>query len=264
MNTGTYSNIELDENQLKAIDELVAKIHLDSKIAILSGAGVSAESGIATFRDPDGLWAKFNPQELASIDGFMENPDLVWQWYQYRVNIVKNAKANPGHLAIADLQKIIKNFTLITQNVDRLHQRAGSENVIELHGNIVSNHCFSCKKNHILELEENSKSIAKCTYCGGNIRPSVVWFGEMLPEKEIDLAYKKSEEADIFLSIGTSAEVYPAANLPYVAMQNGAYVVEINPNNTIISNRMHNKIKLASAIALPIIVQKIKTKFSID
>jgi NAD-dependent deacetylase len=150
-------------------------------VVVLTGAGVSAESGIKTFRDPDGLWAKFNPAELASVDGFMSNPDMVWNWYQHRREIINSTKPNPGHFAIAKMQELFPKFTLITQNVDRLHQKAGSKEVFELHGNIIENHCFKCQQPFDDEIDYESKSPPKCKLCGGLIRPSVVWFGEMLP-----------------------------------------------------------------------------------
>lgn len=220
-------------------------------VAVLTGAGVSAESGIKTFRDPDGLWAKFNPAELASVDGFMANPNLVWEWYRHRVEIISSTKPNPGHFAIAEMQTIFKRFTMITQNVDRLHHAAGSKDVIELHGNILENHCFDCGMPFDGETNLPDYKIPKCNQCGGRIRPSVVWFGEMLPVDAIRQAEKAAENCDVFFTIGTSAEVYPAANLPIIAKRQGAYVIEINPNVTSISNYMDLSIRATSAVALP-------------
>lgn len=235
-------------------DKLIMCIAETQKVCILTGAGISAESGISTFRDPGGLWSKFNPAELASIDGFMSNPKLVWEWYQYRRGIVNNSSPNAGHYSIAEMQDKFEDFTLITQNVDRLHQKAGSRSVIELHGNIIDNYCIDCKTPFHGNINSANNEVPICEVCGGLIRPAVVWFGEMLPEKALKLAYKASENCDIFFSIGTSAEVYPAANLPLVAKQSGALTVEINPNTTAISYSMDYCINSNSGEALPVIL----------
>ena len=235
----------------KVVDILIET----NNITALTGAGVSAESGIATFRDPEGLWAKFNPQELASIDGFMSNPEMVWSWYQYRVNIVNNSKPNPGHLALVEFQNLNKVFNLITQNVDGLHQRAGSENVVELHGSIIRNKCFNCNEIHQETILIENK-LNNCKYCNGLVRPDVVWFGELLPEKEIELAQELSSITDVFMSIGTSAEVYPAADLPIIAKRNGAVLIEINPYKTQLSNYVDIRIDLPSGEALPMIIDE--------
>ncbi len=227
-------------------------------VAVFTGAGISAESGISTFRDPDGLWAKFNPMELASIEGFMSNPQRVWDWYQYRRKVVYDAKPNPGHYALVEMEKIFPQFTLITQNVDRLHQQAGSKNVIELHGNIIENHCFNCKAPYEQKIDLESGAIPRCPKCGGLIRPSVVWFGEMLPPDALEMAEISARECEVFFSIGTSAEVYPAANLPYIAKHSGATLVEVNPNPTVLSPFVDFKISETSAKSLPKIVEMLK------
>lgn len=229
-------------------------------VAILTGAGVSAESGIKTFRDPDGLWAKFNPAELASVDGFMSNPELVWEWYQMRRDVINKSKPNPGHFAIAEMEQIFPKFTLITQNVDRLHQQAGSKNIYELHGNIIDNHCLKCNKSHKNKSLESTDKLPTCEYCGGMIRPSVVWFGEMLPSDALFNSEQAAINCDVFFSIGTSAEVYPAANLPVLAKRNGAYFIEINPNRTSISSYADDVINSTSAEVLPLIVELLKSE----
>ncbi|MER3329930.1 MAG: NAD-dependent deacylase, partial [Candidatus Kapaibacterium sp.] len=241
------------------ISKVVDKLIEAKNISVLTGAGVSAESGIATFRDPEGLWAKFNPQELASIDGFMSNPERVWSWYQYRVKIVNEAKPNRGHFALAEFEKLNNNFNLITQNVDGLHQRAGSRNVIELHGSIIRNKCFSCNEIHY-DLVIDKNQLNNCKYCNGLIRPDVVWFGEMLPEKEIESAQVCASSSDVFFSIGTSAEVYPAADLPIIAIRNGAFIIEINPNKTQLSDYVDLKISLPSGDVLPLIIEEYKKR----
>lgn len=231
--------------------ELLEKMKKAKHVAALTGAGVSAESGISTFRDPDGLWAKFNPMELASVDGFMSNPKLVLEWYKYRVDMVNENKPNPGHLALAKMQDMFPKFTLITQNVDRLHHRAGSKNVIELHGDIITNRCFECSRPFDGEALISENELATCPECGGKIRPNVVWFGEMLPADAIEYANAAADVCDIFFSIGTSAEVYPAANLPIVAKRQGAYLVEVNPNQTVLSSYADAILDEPSGVALP-------------
>jgi NAD-dependent deacetylase len=238
--------------------EIAKRLYSADKIVILTGAGVSAESGIQTFRDPDGLWTKMNPAELASIDGFLSNPDLVWQWYKARREMMSSKKPNPGHYAIAELQKLIPNVLLFTQNIDRLHQQAGSEVVYELHGNIVENHCMDCKKPYEDDKGCESDSPPKCQFCGGKVRPSVVWFGEMLPYEVLKKAQESAISCDVFFSIGTSAEVYPAADLPLIALRNGAYVVEVNPHRTVISDLVHARLGEASGLAMPKVIEEYK------
>lgn len=240
-------------------DKLISVLASARSVVVLTGAGISAESGIKTFRDPDGLWSKFNPAELASMEGFMSNPELVWDWYQHRRDIINNSQPNPGHYAIAEMQGLFNNFTLVTQNVDRLHQRAGSNDVIELHGNIIDNYCVSCKSPHSEVIDSGVKDTPKCLKCGGLIRPAVVWFGEMLPEEALLKAERASQKSDVFFTVGTSAEVYPAANLPMIAKDSGALVIEINPNMTSISNYLDYSFRMQSGTALPLIVEAIKT-----
>ena len=237
---------------------LLKKMFAAKRVVVMTGAGVSAESGVATFRDPGGLWSKFNPMELASIEGFMSNPERVWEWYQYRRKIVADAEPNPGHFAIAEMESLFDNFALITQNVDRLHQRAGSNNVCELHGNIIDNRCFVCGIPFDHEISSEEKVLPRCSECGGMIRPSVVWFGEMLPQDAIEFADSVSYRSDLFFSVGTSAEIYPAAGLPYTAKRGGAFVVEVNPNVTSLSALADIQLKAPSGVALPALIAAFK------
>lgn len=232
-------------------------------VVILTGAGISAESGISTFRDPDGLWNKFSPMELASINGFMSNPERVWEWYQYRRQILDKSMPNPGHYTISKLQESLPDLTIVTQNVDRLHQKAGANKVIELHGNIITNRCFKCSKAYNKGINLQDSSIPKCEFCGGNIRPDVVWFGEMLPQDELLEAQQKSEICDIIFSIGTSGEVYPAAELPVLAKEAGAYFVEINPTKTALSDFADECITGKSGEVLPKLLEGIGINFEI-
>jgi NAD-dependent deacetylase len=199
---------------------------------VLTGAGISAESGVPTFRGVDGLWKKFKPEELASFDAFIRNPDLVWEWYNYRRQLIDKVTPNPGHLALAKMEDMVETFTLVTQNVDNLHHLAGSRKILELHGNIMRSYCIECGASaDRLDLSEKG-AVPKCGRCGGLIRPDVVWFGEMLPADVFEEAERAASLCDVFLCVGTSAIVYPAALLPQVARRAGAYTVEINTEAT--------------------------------
>jgi NAD-dependent deacetylase len=226
-----------------------------SKVAVLTGAGVSAESGVPTFRGADGIWKKYDPMKLATFEAFQADPQLVWEWYNYRRDIIRKIKPNPGHYALAEMAGCFDNFTLITQNVDRLHRDAGSESVLELHGNIHRNRCLDCGKTDYAE--EFAEMPPKCA-CGGRLRPDVVWFGELLPAGVLEQSMKAARQADLFFSVGTSGAVQPAASLPILAKQNGALVVEINLEPSEISFicdvRYHGK----SGEILPQILARIK------
>jgi NAD-dependent deacetylase len=205
-------------------------------ICVLTGAGISAESGVATFRGTDGLWAKLKPEELASFDAFLKNPDIVWEWYNHRRQIIQEVKPNPAHFALTKLETLVKDFTLATQNIDNLHFRAGSKNVLELHGNIERSYCVDCGRIVADVIVTPEKKIPHCSHCGGIIRPDVVWFGEMLPDGVFEKATNAAQRCELFFTIGTSAVVYPAAGLPLTAREHGAYIVEINMERTEISN----------------------------
>lgn len=164
----------------------------------------------------------------------MSDPDFVWSWYQHRREIMRDVKPNPGHVALAEMEKVFEKFNLITQNIDNLHKRAGSKNITELHGNIERNYCIKCRK-QFNDIDVSQKKVLKCE-CGGLIRPDVVWFGEMLPYNVLNFAEECARSSDVFFTIGTSAEVYPAALLPLIAKQLGSYVVEINTKPTVISS----------------------------
>ena len=212
--------------------DLIQRLAAAKRVTVLTGAGVSAESGVPTFRDAQtGLWAKFSPEDLATPRAFRRNPRLVWEWYAWRRQLVAEAKPNPAHLALAEMETLFPHFQLITQNVDGLHQRAGSRKVIELHGNITRTKCFD-EGTVVSSWKETGAVPPKCPNCGGWLRPDVVWFEEAMPEAEMELAAKASTACEVFLSIGTSTAVYPAASLPFEALRSGATVVEINPQPT--------------------------------
>lgn len=238
-------------------EKLLEKLKNAEKVSVLTGAGVSAESGVPTFRDPGGIWEKFRPEQLANFEAFMKDPDFVWSWYQHRREIMRDVKPNDGHFALAEMENIFDSFNLITQNIDNLHFRAGSRNITELHGNIERNYCIKCRT-FFEDIDINEKKVLKCSKCGGLIRPDVVWFGEMLPVKELKFAENAAADSDVFFTIGTSAEVYPAALLPIIAKRAGAYSVEININPTVISFDLDETLTGKSAEILPELANKIK------
>ena len=216
--------------------DFIDRLKTAKSVVFFTGAGISAESGVPTFRGKEGLWKKFKPQELANFDAFIRNPDLVWEWYQYRRKIVKKANPNPGHLAIVEMEKYFDDVSVITQNVDNLHNRAGSKNVYELHGNIERNYCIDCETIYnTTELVISGKA-PRCKKCGGLIRPDIVWFGESIPQSIFSAAEFKAKNSDICFVIGTSAIIYPAASIPRLAKEGGAYLVEINIEPTEISH----------------------------
>ena len=208
-------------------EALVAALARARRVAVLTGAGVSAESGIPTFRDAmTGLWARFSPEELATPEGFLRDPELVWRWYRTRRLAIAEARPNPGHYALAALEKLVPEVTLVTQNIDGLHQRAGSTDVVELHGNIGRVKCFDCNQQATDFVD--GEALPRCSRCGGPLRPDVVWFGELLPLDALRRADRAAQSCDVFLSVGTSNLVEPAASLPWTAASSGARVAVIN------------------------------------
>ena len=206
---------------------LLAALRDARHVCVLTGAGVSAESGVPTFREAqDGLWAEYDPLQLATPEGFLSDPELVWGWYRWRRELVAEAEPNPAHLGLAELADLVPRLTLVTQNVDSLHQRAGSTDVIEFHGNLFANRCFD---EGCIVAGDCEELLPTCPSCGAFLRPGVVWFGEAIPEDAMNLSFAAASDCDVYLSIGTSSQVYPAAGLVDIARQNGAVTVEINP-----------------------------------
>ncbi|MEM1175957.1 MAG: NAD-dependent deacylase [Pseudomonadota bacterium] len=210
-------------------DGLIRSLRDARRIFVLTGAGVSAESGIPTFREAQtGLWEQYDPLKLATPDAFQEDPALVWRWYRWRRDLVADATPNPGHTALAELEDRVEQFTLVTQNVDGLHAKAGSKNLVEFHGNLFSEHCFRCGRPG----NAGDEVLPSCDRCDGLLRPGVVWFGEAIPDDASQRAAAAAETCDLMLCIGTSSSVFPAAALTDVAHQVGAVTVEINPEPT--------------------------------
>ena len=238
-------------------NDLIQILHSAKFVTALTGAGVSKESGIPTFREAQtGLWSRYDPMELATPLAFKKDPKLVWKWYQWRRELISNAEPNPGHYALTELELRVPKFTLITQNIDGFHKQAGSKNIIELHGNINRNKCFD--EGIVVDSWKDNDSIPPhCPNCGGLIRPDVVWFGENLPSKVINDAIHAAQTSEVFFSIGTSALVHPAASLPIYAMNGGAIVVEINPDETPISQKVHYAIREPSGKVLPHLIQQV-------
>ena len=234
---------------------LRAKLASTADVVVFTGAGMSAESGVPTFRGENGLWKKFRPEELANFDAFIRNPDLVWEWYMHRKRLISDIQPHPGHFAVAEMEKIFEKVTVVTQNIDNLHRRAGSTRIHELHGNITRNYCISCGAVYPNELLPSSPGAPRCTKCNGLIRPDVVWFGELLPAEEWDASIAAAERADLFLAVGTSAVVYPAASIPQVAQRAGAFVVEINIERTDLSFKADEFIQGKAGEILPELVK---------
>ena len=239
--------------------DLITALRAARQIAVLTGAGVSAESGIPTFRDAQvGLWAQYRPEELATPDAFVRHPKRVWDWYAWRREIVGKARPNPGHYALAEMQRHVPKFVLITQNIDGFHQLAGSRDVIELHGNLFRTKCFQ-EDTPVETWLETGITPPLCAQCGGFLRPDVVWFGERLPPAALDAATRAAASCDIFFSIGTSGLVEPAASLSRVALEKGAQVVEINPTETPLTRLATHVLHGPSGEILPALVKVVWT-----
>lgn len=245
----------VDEILIQKVADL---LHNSRHLVILTGAGVSKESGVPTFRDAmDGLWARFDPQQLATASAFKENPKLVWDWYEYRRGMVRDAKPNPGHVALAELEKRLPNVIVITQNVDDLHEQAGSINVVHLHGKIAQTKCFyNCQGDPTLVdvstlTWDKESGPPPCPHCGRWLRPDVVWFGEILPAEALDAAHTASALCDVMMVVGTSGLVNPAASFPLYARSRGAQIIEVNPQPTPITDIAHLHLEGPSGEVLP-------------
>lgn len=240
------------------VDErLIQTLRESASTVFLTGAGVSAESGIPTFRDAmAGLWSQYRPEELATPEGFDRDPELVWRWYEWRRGIVSRTHPNAGHHALRNLQDCLTDPILVTQNVDGLHQRAGNEQTIELHGNLFRNLCS--RDMHAVTAGQLIPGVPpRCTRCGSFIRPGVVWFGEMLPAEALERAREAARRCNVFFSIGTSSQVYPAAELAEIALGGGAIIVEVNPERTALTAYAEFVLSSPSGAALPEIARRL-------
>jgi NAD-dependent deacetylase len=237
--------------------ELAASRIARSRYTVVStGAGISRESGIPTFRDLDGLWGKYRPEELATREGFIANPGLVWRWYRERLATARAHEPNPGHYALAELERLLPRFLIVTQNIDNLHLRAGNREIVELHGNISRYKCL--EYGHPAEPSDEWGDEPPLCHCGSLIRPDVVWFGESLHEIELECAFKETQKCDLMLVVGTSGLVQPAANLPVLAKQVGAVVIEINPSRSELTPLADIFLMGPSGEILPRLLDKVK------
>jgi NAD-dependent deacetylase len=235
--------------------EAVSRLKDCSALLVLTGAGVSAESGIPTFRGTDGLWRTHRAEDLATPQAFDHNPRLVWEWYEYRRRIIESAEPNAAHEAIARLEASVDDFLLVTQNVDGLHARAGSEKIVELHGNIFRNKCSI--EDRVVEKIVSDDQIPLCD-CGAYLRPDVVWFGESLPNRVLEEAFTFAARCDLMMVVGTSGLVHPAASLPSTAKSHGAWVLEVNLEPTPITRFADHSIFGKAGEVLPRMVEMLK------
>lgn len=244
--------------------ELKALVGEARRVVVVTGAGISAESGVPTFREVQtGLWERFSAQDLATPEAFEADPALVWTWYRWRQSLIRAVEPNPGHRAIAEWQQREGvELTVSTQNVDDLHERAGAEVLAHLHGSIFAHRCFDCDQPAELpdaqydgfEAPPAAEEPARCEHCGGWIRPGVVWFGEMLPGDAFEQTAEAVRAADLVLVAGTSGIVQPAASLPLLALERGTPLIEVNPEETEISEVMDHCVRGPSGRVLPQLV----------
>jgi NAD-dependent deacetylase len=238
-------------------DRLISALRASRHTVVLSGSGISAESGIPPFRDAQtGPWARYRPDELATPEAFERDPALVWQWYQWRRDLIRNARPNRGHMAIAALERLLPRLTLVTQNVDGLHQQAGSRSVIEFNGNIHRNRCSV--DNQVVDVDtQGMTKPPRCPSCGARLRPDVVWFGEAIPSHIFMSARDAVSTCDLFISVGTSSIAQPAAGIAEAARAAGAMLVEINPQETWLTSQSDVTLREAAGVTLPWIVAAI-------
>lgn len=250
----------MTQNSIEAAARALARAH---KVVVFTGAGVSRESGIATFRDPEeGIWRKYDAMEMATLEGYLRDPAFVWAWYEHRFGKVAAAEPNLGHRAIAELEQLLPDVTVVTQNIDGLHQRAGSSDVIELHGSM---HRFAClNRKHggfsLEDLSDQEERPPRCPECREVIRPDVVWFGEALPEDELRRAQQLSGACEAMLVVGTSGVVFPAAALPLQALHAGAVVIDVNPQPGAITSQATIYLKGRGGDLLPRLVEELRAR----
>lgn len=244
---------------LELSEAVRGRVRSAERVVVFSGAGVSRESGLDTFRGAGGLWERMRPEELATPEAFQAEPGKVWRWYAWRYRQAAEAHPNLAHAAIVRLETLFPAVLVVTQNVDGLHQRAGSRSLLELHGTITRAVCERCGGSRDMgeAVAESSERPPVCS-CGGRFRPAVVWFGEALPQEVLVLAYEEATFCDLFISVGTSAVVYPAAGLIELAHQAGACMIEVNPEPTPFSHVMDLRLAAPAGEALPALVDAIE------
>ncbi len=240
-------------------EKVVERLAQAKSLLVITGAGISAESGIPTFRGADGLWKNYRAEELATLDAFERDPVTVWEWYDWRRGIIGKAEPNPGHLAIKELEDMFENFLLITQNVDGLHGRTGIKNIVEIHGNLWRTRCTREGKTCML-MDVPLRSIPPKCDCGAILRPDVVWFGESIPSHALELSFSVLEQCDTLIVVGTSGVVYPVASFPQTVKDNGGYVVEVNVEPTPISAIADASLYGNSGDILPMLVKWLRDK----
>jgi NAD-dependent deacetylase len=239
------------------IDKTIEILKQSRSLFILTGAGISAESGIPTFRGADGLWKNYSATDLATPEAFARNPKLVWEWYHWRQDIIRAAQPNPAHFAVTDLEDYYEKFLLLTQNVDNLHRRAGTKNVLELHGNIFRTRCCTCGVIADLDACQNPSAAIPVCPCGGMLRPDVVWFGEGIPHNVWQKSLEFVTAADTTIICGTSGVVWPAAAIPEFAQKSGGRTIEVNLEPTPISGLMDVTLCGKAGDILPRIVARL-------
>ena len=250
----------MDDPLLTAADVLSRA----GRVVVYTGAGVSKESGIPTFRDPEtGLWAKYDPMELATEEAYLRQPEFVWSWYEHRFGIVASAEPNPGHLAIAELETLLPRVVVVTQNVDGLHQRGGSTHVIELHGTMHTFRCMSGRHRDYTrdDLSGQTQKPPRCPD-GELFRPEVVWFGESLPPDALHEAQQLAARCDVVLVVGTSGVVYPAATVPLIARRAGAVLIDVNPDRDELAEVADVHLRGAGGEVLPELVAAVKERLA--
>ncbi len=254
---GMYSDERFDRDLRRAAD----RVGSAQRVVVFTGAGVSKESGIATFRDPgEGLWAQYDPMDLATREAYLRDPAFVWRWYRERFGKLREAQPNPGHVALAELERHVPSVIVVTQNIDGLHQRAGSGDVIELHGSAARFKCLGERHTGFTWDDLSGSEAAeppRCPKCGDLIRPDVVWFGEQLPHEAITRALDVARRCDVMLVVGTSGVVQPAASMPLLALQSGDFLIDVNPEPDELAGMAHAFLQGPGGEVLPLLVRTI-------
>lgn len=244
------------------LEAAAARLRAAGRVTVMTGAGVSAASGIPTFRGQDGLWRRFRAEELATAEAFSRDPATVWEWYAWRRALIAEARPNAAHLVLASWERRLPGFTLVTQNVDGLHERAGSAEVVRLHGSIWDLACWAQCRSSPRRWHDDRVPLPelppRCPHCGALARPGVVWFGEMLDPADLDAA-NAAVRCDVFLTVGTSSLVYPAAGFVHAARARGAFTIEVNPEATEASDSVSCVLRLPAEVALPALDERLAT-----